>query len=377
MATYKAEFLSHYYAGRVRPAPAYAFGLIARWARLASTMPAAVNALSHMPGMAALIKLAVGMPQEREVPAFAPFTFQQWARHRRRARVDHRPPVLLWPDTFNNYFHPTTAIAATHVLERAGFRVLVPNTPVCCGRPLYDYGMLDTAARWLRQILTRFSTAIGAGVPVVGLEPSCVTVFRDEMRELLPDDVTAKRLQKQVFTLSEFLRQRAPDFRYPLVRRRAIVHGHCHHKAVLKMDADREVLGAMGLDYQLLDSGCCGMAGSFGFERRHFDISRQIGELVLLPAVRAAAAGSFILADGFSCREQIAQLTDRRAFHLADLLHVALRDGPSGLDEEYPERAQIADYVPPARRHGRLALAVGAGAAAFYFLRPRRCRYSP
>jgi FAD/FMN-containing dehydrogenase/Fe-S oxidoreductase len=365
MATCKAEFLSHYYEGHRRPVTAYAFGLIHYWARLAALMPRTVNAITQMPGLREIAKLAAGMPLARDVPAFAPQTFQEWFRRRPQPALANRPPVILWPDTFNNHFHPRTAIAAVGVLERAGFRVDVPSQPLCCGRPLYDYGMLATAKAWLRDILRALGPQIQAGVPVVGLEPSCVAVFRDELKEMLPADEDAKRLTRQTFTLGEFLTRHAPGFEYPTLDRRAIVHGHCHHKAIMKMDDDTAVLDKLGLHYEMLDSGCCGMAGSFGFERDHYDVSMKVGELVVLPAVRHAPADTLVVADGFSCREQIAQATNRRALHLADVLQMATAEGPPGPAGDYPERTYVADYAADARRtSGRVIAGLAAAAAA-------------
>ncbi len=244
------------------------------------------------------------------MPSFAPETFVSWFR-RRAPRNVGRPRVVLWPDTFNNHFHPQTAKAAVEVLEAAGFQVVVPPKPLCCGRPLYDFGMLDTAKGLLREILDVLRPEIEAGTPVVGLEPSCVAVFRDEMMNLFPMDEDAKRLSANTFILSEFLEKKAPDFRLPKLKRKALVQKHCHHEHVMKFDAENAVLKKLGLDYELLDSGCCGMAGSFGFEAEHYDVSVAVGERRLLPAVRAADADTLIIADGFSCREQIAGLTDR------------------------------------------------------------------
>ncbi len=346
MATYKAEFLAHYYQEHRRPITAYSFGLIHYWARLAALMPRVVNFVTQTPGLRTLAKLAAGMPSARAIPAFAPQTFQQWFTQRATPPAGDRPRVILWPDTFNNHFHPETAVAAVHVLERAGYAVIVPSKAMCCGRPLYDYGMLETAKAWLHDILRTLAPLIEAGVPMVGLEPSCVAVFRDELRQLLPHDEHATRLADQSYLLSEFLQKKAPDFPYPSLPREAFVHGHCHHRAIMTMNAEEHVLDAMGLEHHVLDSGCCGMAGSFGFERDHYDLSMNIGERVLLPAVRNAPKTALIVADGFSCREQIAQGTDRRALHLAEVLEMAALEGPSGAAGAYPERA----YRP---NHGR------------------------
>ena len=206
---------------------------------------------------------------------------------------------------------------------------------MCCGRPLYDWGFLKEAQRYLHRILSRFARDIDAGRPFVVLEPACASVFRDEMRNLFPGDEVAKRLADQTFLLGEFLQRKAPRFAPPPLPARALLHGHCHQKAIMGMHADEEVLAKAGVRYRLLDSGCCGMAGSFGFERDKADVSVRIGELVLLPEVRTAPPDCLVIADGYSCREQIAQCTNRHAVHLADVLKMALAG-------EAPERAAAA-----------------------------------
>jgi Fe-S oxidoreductase len=256
--------------------------------------------------------------------------------------------VILWPDTFNNYFHPATAKAAVEVLESAGFHVVLPRQNLCCGRPFYDYGMLGTARRWALQILNTLGHEIEAGVPIVGLEPSCTAVFRDEIFELFPQNENARRIKQQTFMLAEFLQKYAPDYQVPKLARKAIVHGHCHHKAIMKLDAEKKLLNKMGLSYEVLDSGCCGMAGAFGFEADHYDVSIACGERVLLPSVRAAAKDTIILADGFSCREQVKQCTDRVPLHIADLLKMAMNQGPRGPAGNLPERNYITHPAPPA-----------------------------
>jgi Fe-S oxidoreductase len=325
MASYKAEFLAHYYRRRLRPRQAYAMGLIARWARLASHAPAIANFLSHAPLLNRIAKRVAGIAAKREIPAFAPETFRSWFARRKAATAGGAATsrVLLWPDTFNNYFLPETARAAALVLERAGCAVAIPDRVLCCGRPLYDYGMLPTAKRWLERILDALRPEIESGTPVVMLEPSCAAVFRDEMLTLLPKHPLAQRFSQQVLLFSEYLRN--IGYRPPRLERRAIVHGHCHEKALMAdgMAATREMLGTMGLDAELLDSGCCGMAGSFGYEADHYDVSLKIGELVLLPRVRAEPAEALVIADGFSCREQITQATGRRPLHLAEVLALA------------------------------------------------------
>ncbi len=362
MATYKAEFLSHYFAGRLRPVTAYTLGLIDRWARLASRLPLVANAVTQTPGLRALAKAVAGIAPERKLPAFARQSFQQWFRQRGPRNVGHEQ-VILWPDTFNNYFHPETAQAAVEVLEAAGYQVEVPQAALCCGRPLYDYGMLDLAKRYLGRILETLRPQIRAGIPIVALEPSCAAVFRDELYNLFPNDEDAKRLNQQVLLLSEFLQKRARNYELPRLPLKAIVHGHCHHKAIMGMGDETAVLNRLGLDFQVLDAGCCGMAGSFGFERgERYEVSVKAGERGLLPAVRKAPKETLILTDGFSCREQIAQGSDREALHLAQVLQMALREGDHAPGKAYPE----GDYRVPAvtattNRWQRAALA-GAGA---------------
>ncbi len=335
MATYKAEFLSRYYQGRLRPRHAYAFGLIHVWARLAGLAPGLANLFTQTPALGRLAKAVAGMARERSIPAFAEQSFRSWFR-RRPPLQDSRPTVVLWPDTFNNYFHPDTARAAVEVLERAGFQVRLPRRDLCCGRPLYDYGFLATAERWLRRILRSLAPEIDAGTPVVVLEPSCAAVFRDELINLLPDNQCARRLSRQTFLLADFLRHQARHFSVPrLPGRRALLHGHCHHKAVTGLEDEEVLLREMGLELDVPDTGCCGMAGAFGFESGdHYAVSIACGERVLLPEVRRAAPETLIVADGFSCREQIAQGTERAALHLAEVILRAWRDGAPGGEHE-------------------------------------------
>jgi Fe-S oxidoreductase len=337
MATYKSEFLSHYYRGRLRPMPAYAMGLIHWWARLASLAPQFANFLTQTPPFSVALKVLGGIAPARTVPRFADETFKAWFRRRPVTNPEGRR-VILWPDTFNNHFHPETAKAAVHFLETSGFRVIVPEAALCCGRPLYDWGMLHLAKHLLRRILQTLQAEIRAGTPLVGLEPSCVAVFRDELLNLFPHDEDAKRLAKQTYHLSEFLNREATHVRLPRLERKALLHGHCQHKAIMKLTDEEQLLRKLGLELELPDSGCCGMAGSFGFERDKYDVSVQCGERVLLPAVRNAPKDTLIIADGFSCREQIKQLTDRRALHLAQVLQMASEQAACGPDGDYPER---------------------------------------
>ncbi len=324
IATLKAEFLSHYYKGKIRPRSAYAFGLIMYWARIASKMPNVVNFLAETPPFSGIAKKLAGMPEEREIPKFAPRTFKEWFANRDLYNLGG-PKVILWPDTFNNHFHPHIARAAVTVLESGGYNVIVPMQKLCCGRPLYDYGFLDLAKKLLRQIMRTLRNEIRAGIPIVGLEPSCVSVFRDELKGMFPNDEDAKRLNKQVYTLSEFLENNEERFRFPRLERKAVVHGHCHHKSILGMNPEEEIFRKIGLDADLVDSGCCGMAGSFGFEEDKYDVSIACGERVLLPKVRETPEEEILIADGFSCHEQVRQQTGRQTLHLAEVLQLALR----------------------------------------------------
>jgi FAD/FMN-containing dehydrogenase/Fe-S oxidoreductase len=313
MATYKAEFLSHYYQGRLRPIPAYTMGLIYWWAGFASIAPSVANAMSRLPGA----KFFAGVAKARRMPRFAKKTFrQQFA-----PQVTSGKKVILWPDTFNNHFLPATAMAAAEVLERAGYEVAIPRKRLCCGRPLYDWGFLDRAKKLLRETLDVLAPDLRAGTPIIGLEPSCVSVFRDELLGLFPHDANAQKLAQSTFTLSEFLLREKVEL--PPLRRKALVQAHCHHKAVMRFDAEEAILRRIGLDLTHPDSGCCGMAGAFGFEEKNYGLSMKIGERVLLPMVREADADTLIIANGFSCREQIEQSTGRATLHFAEVLKLA------------------------------------------------------
>jgi FAD/FMN-containing dehydrogenase/Fe-S oxidoreductase len=316
LATYKAEFLSHYYEHKRHPLHAYAFGMIDEWAKLGSYAPRTANFLSNL----SLTRKALGLAPERQMPKLAATNFQQWARWRRVSAGN----VVLWPDTFNNYYKPETSQAAWDVLTHAGFSVIVPQSHVCCGRPLYDFGMLDRAKLYLRRIMQVLASEIDAGIPIVVLEPSCASVFRDELGNLFPDDARADRLRRQTFLLSEFLQKHAPGYQPPHLSQKLLLHGHCHHKAIMKMTDEEALLRRTGSDVKALDAGCCGMAGPFGFAREKYAVSQAIGERVLLPAVRQAEPDTLIVSDGFSCREQIFQATGREAVHLAEVLQRAL-----------------------------------------------------
>jgi len=348
MASYKAEFLSQYFKRKLRPRRDYALGLVYWEARLATRMPKLANFLLHQEPLAGLGKRLAGITPERAAPRFAEQNYRAWAAERNAPPQGDRPRVLLWADTFNTYFHPEVAIAATEVLEAAGYRVELPDRPLCCGRPLYDFGMLNLAKRQLHQIVHTLRDPIRAGVPVVALEPSCGAVFRDELLNLLPSDEDAKRLARQTHSLGEFLHDLGDDWDAPSLGRRALVHWHCHQRATSDVDCDQAVLERLGVDAEVLDDGCCGLAGSFGYEPgEHYDVSVKAGERKLLPAVRKASPSTLIVTDGFSCRSQIEHGTERSSLHLAQVVQMALRQGPNGPAIAPPERALAAVAPTP------------------------------
>ena len=322
IATYRAEFLSHYYEKHRRPLHAYAFGMVDKWLQLAAISPGLANVMMQAPGLKSIAKKLLDIAPQRSIPKVAPVSFRKWARGNKVPTSGG--DVILWVDTFNNSFHPDTTRSALDVLRAAGCNVFIPKQRLCCGRPLYDFGLLDQAKQYLQQVLTALADPIDAGIPIVVLEPSCASVFRDELRNLLPEDARAGRLRAQTFLLSEFLERKVPGYAPPKLAGKIVLHGHCHHKAVMKMTDEESLLRKMGADVQSLDAGCCGMAGSFGFDAGKYDVSIAAGERVLLPAVRKAEAETLIVSDGFSCREQIAQTTNRRALHLADVLKLGL-----------------------------------------------------
>ncbi|MET9295645.1 FAD-linked oxidase C-terminal domain-containing protein [Streptomyces sp. NPDC003077] len=375
MATYKAEFLSHHYAGRVRPMAHYSMGWLPLWARLARLAPRVVNAALRAPVLGALGKRLAGVAPARPAPVFARESFVQWwrARGSEEPRPGDPDAVVLWPDTFSSHFHPEIARSAVRVLEDAGYRVAVPTQAVCCGLTLISTGQLATAKRVLRRTVGVLRPWIEAGTPVVGLEPSCTAVFRADAPELMPEDQDVQRLAHQFHTFAELLVQRAEDgWRPPSLSRSATVQTHCHQHAVMKDDADRELLRRAGIEADVLDAGCCGLAGNFGFEREHHDLSMTVAEQGVLPAVRHTPADALVLADGFSCRTQIEHGgTGRRAMHLAEALALGLDgradpDGAAAQPLTHPERLVARPEVPA--RDPRLvtaaALAVAGAAAA-------------
>jgi FAD/FMN-containing dehydrogenase/Fe-S oxidoreductase len=369
MATYKAEFLSHYYRRRIRPRHAFAFGFIHLWSVLAGNFPTLANFFTQTPGLNIIAKWLAGMEQKRRVPAFAPESFTRWhARRRGKRKHSAGPPVVLFADTFNNYFRPETARHALTVLEDAGFSVHIPRQDMCCGRPLYDYGFVPTAKRWAADILHKLAAEIEAGVPIVVLEPSCAAVFRDELTNLFPNRKDAQALSRNTFLLSEFLEKHAPHYRVPRLNAKALLHGHCHHKAIMQMHEEKALLEKMGIDFREPEDGCCGMAGAFGYERGdHYTVSIKAGERILLPEVRKAGDDELIITSGFSCREQIEQETDRTALHLADVMAMAIENGPR-LPGGRPEQALVKQRRRAQRRANVRTALTAAGLVAAGFL---------
>ncbi len=324
MATYKAEFFAHYYEGRRRPAAHYTMGWLPLGARAATRAPALINGLTHAPGLDRLIKRAGGITPEREIPRFARTSLRRWFTNRPRGSFAGRR-VLLWPDTFTNYLHPHVGQAAVRVLEATGFAVELPDRPLCCGLTWISTGQLPIAKRVLGRTVQALDAAASNDIPIVGLEPSCTAVFRHDLGQLFPDLPAAQRVAKATVTLAELLRDHTPNWAAPALEKRAVVQAHCHHQAVLDFDSDLDALSAAGVDAERLDSGCCGLAGNFGFERGHHDVSIACAERVMAPAIRAADRDTLVIADGFSCRTQIQHTTGRRALHLAEVLDAALR----------------------------------------------------
>lgn len=328
MAAYKAEFLANFYVTHRRPLPAHFFGHIHEFARVASIAPAFANSISG--GAASrTFKRVLGLHPRRELPRFAATPFRNWFR-RHAPQNPHGSEVLLFPDTFNNFFEPEVAIDATSVLERAGFRVTIPSRDLCCGRPLYDQGMLDDARMRMLNALDALAPYAERGVKIVGLEPSCILTFRDELPALFPRLSSAQSLAANTLLLDEFLVREAPHFAPPPLRGRALVHGHCHQKSLAGMTAELDLLNqAQDLEVAVPDAGCCGMAGAFGYDENRFAVSRAIAERVLIPAINQSTPETIVIADGFACRAQIRNFcAGRRPLHLAQALN--LDPAPAG-----------------------------------------------
>ncbi|MFT3837869.1 MAG: FAD-binding and (Fe-S)-binding domain-containing protein [Myxococcaceae bacterium] len=373
MAAYKSEFLSHYYEGRLRPRHAYVFGWIRTWARLGSLMPGLVNALTRMPLLSRLLKWLGGIDQRRSLPKFSSSTFRTWFRERPRRRASGHT-VMLWPDTFNDHFQPKVLVAATEVLEAAGLDVMLPPPGLCCGRPLYDYGMLDTAKARLEQILQVMKPAIDDNIPIVGVEPSCVAVFKDELLAFFPERPDALALSRLMHGFDEYVSKELPQFAMLPLERDAVVHGHCHQKALQGLDATKDVLERAGVKPKMLDSGCCGMAGGFGYEKGHYEVSQKSFDLELLPHLPPHGDETLLVADGFSCREQVEQEAGRQAVHTAQVLQMAIRPAP------LMKKAGSAMALPASKRrrfvYGTLISfgVLTAGATVVRLLRGRKER---
>ena len=328
MAQYKSEFLAQKYKGKLHPLHHYVFGFADKMARLGSLTPAITNFVTSSGLTSPLIKHIVGVAKERQMPQLAG---KSWKAGRgaddtsnvaRASNGQQKQTVVLWADTWNNYYHPQTLAAAERVLMQAGFRVQTTKGHICCGRALYDFGLLDTAKSYMATVLDRIAPQIEAGLPFIFLEPSCASIFKDEALELFPNDVRAQKMSKQIWLLADWLAAKAPDWvEGRLAGAQVLLHGHCHHKAVFGGPKNEiALLRKAGAQVEMIDTTCCGMAGPFGFEADKIEVSKAIANLGLLPAVNAAGPMTVIVADGFSCREQIAQLSDREGMHFAEIL---------------------------------------------------------
>ncbi|HXE43368.1 MAG TPA: heterodisulfide reductase-related iron-sulfur binding cluster, partial [Candidatus Baltobacteraceae bacterium] len=372
MPTYKAEFLYHHYKGfqRNRKRHMYAFGFIDQFARVASLFPEVVNFFAKMPGFSSLAKFVAGMDQHRAIPEFAPLTLQSWFRRRGGSKVKTGPPVILWPDTFNNHFHTDVGTACVEALEAAGFRVMMPMQHVCCGRPLYDYGFLDMAEKYLRRTIDLLRDEIRQGIPIVGMEPSCLAVFKDELTKLLPNDPDAAQLKKNCYHWSEFFQKH--EINVPKLEGKAMMWGHCHHKATGGMSPEMKLLKErMGLEVEEAKGGCCGLAGSWGFEAGKYNISMQCAEVGLLPAVRKAEKSTVIIANGFSCKTQLEQSgVGRRALHTAEVMRIARKSASHQLHAQFPERMRDPKpSAPPGVKLARVAAIAGFSMLAIFTAR--------
>jgi FAD/FMN-containing dehydrogenase/Fe-S oxidoreductase len=319
MATYKSEFLFHYYAKRLRPRSAYALGLIPWSGRIASRVPRTANRLLQNRFSGALLKRLAGISQRREVPVFAMPSFRHGVLAT-RLREETRPTVVLWPDTFTDIYLPVRGEATVHVLEHAGERVALPKKWACCGRPLYDSGMLGLAASTARKALDALDEFLTAGIPIVVPEPSCLAVFRDEMPKLCPDDPRAAKLASLSRSLSEHLEVIGWVAPNAASNQHVSIHPHCHQRAVRTTSSDERVLSSAGFDVEVLDLGCCGLAGSFGFQKDHDALSRQIAQDRFLPGIVRSALDGPVILDGFSCQLQADELAKLPTTSTAELL---------------------------------------------------------
>lgn len=324
VATYKAEFRAHHYAHRRRPRSAWSLGFVHRWTEMADGVPWLVNLLTQTPGLKSLSKRIGGVHAEADLPPMRR-SFRRWYRSRSQRPSGER--VLLWPDTFNNHFRPETLIAATRLLEAAGYQVAIPERPLCCGRPLYDWGHLGQAKALWEESFATLAADIEAGTPIIGLEPACTAAFKDELVNLFPGRPEAERLSRQTVQFGDFVARNFDRFPSPRRGGRAIVQAHCNHHAVIGFETEMALLERLGIDADRPPQGCCGMAGAFGLARETHDVSRAIGERELLPRVREAGNDVLVLADGFSCRERIERGADRPTLHIAELLARRMLEG--------------------------------------------------
>ena len=339
--TWKAEFQAHYYQHTSRPRHHYFFGMLDRLGAAGATVPQLTNFLSSAPLLSSVAKEITGVHQDRPLPTFADETFMSWYANHPTANHSG-PEVVLYPDAFNNFFYPQALKSIVRLLERWGYKVIVPTEHPAI-RPLVHFGMLDQALDELHRVIASLAPHVRRGVDVVVAEPSTASIFKDEMLKLLPNDRDAQRLADHLFLFSEFINEKELDL--PTMQGKAVFHGHCHQKAVLDITAARKLLEQMGLDFTEPQEGCCGMAGAFGFEKAHYPLSIKIGEDHLLPAVRAATLTTWIVADGFSCRTQIKDGTDREALHLAELIEQGFYLNEKGLTTM--EQQQSAVPSPP------------------------------
>ncbi len=340
MATYKAEVLHQRYRRRPRPPAHYALGWLPRWARLAAKAPRLANAALRSEALAGFAKRAGGIDARRPLPRFATTTFRGWFAER-TGRTG--TPVVLWVDTFTNHFSPEVGQAAVRVLEAAGYAVQVPDQPVCCGLTWISTGQLDGARKRLLGTLDALIGAAQAGIPIVGLEPSCTAVLRHDVLELLPDDPRAAQVAGATKTLAELLTA-TPGWTPPAMADvHAVAQPHCHQHAVMGWAVDAALLHSAGASVEAV-GGCCGLAGNFGVERGHYEVSVAVAETALLPAVRNAAPDAVILADGFSCRTQLEQLGDAHSVHLAQLL-----------DDHTASEGRVTTHAMSARAKSRIA----------------------
>lgn len=328
MTRIKSEWLSLYYAKNGIPLRARIFGHIRLINQLGSMVAPLANWAMQLPFVPLLQERLLGVSRHRSLPAFASEPFQRWFAKRARSSAADRPSVVLFPDTFADYNEPEIARAAVRVLEAAGYHVILPERSVCCGRPMISKGLLNEAKALLHQQLQALGPYAAAGIPIIGLEPSCILTFRDELPDLI-DDPRSKVLAEQIFLFDEFLAREIKAGRAKLKLKPShaayLLHGHCHQKALIGSTAALDLLRQIpGAKVQEIDSGCCGMAGSFGYEAEHYQISQAIGERALFPAVRSHPANGHVVAMGTSCRQQISDGTGRHARHLAEILAEAL-----------------------------------------------------